>query len=68
MAQTTDDALLSGSAGPKRPLSYNEGVDEAPNLIESEPVEIEKSTPAGERTSVQSEPADDDFAPPLYED
>lgn len=68
MTQTTGDMLLSGRAGPKRPLSYDEGVDEAPDLIETEPVEIERSTPAGERSSVQSEPVDDDVPPPLFED
>lgn len=60
------DAAVNGNA-PKRPPTYDEAVDEAPDLIEAEPVEIERGTPAAERNSVESVPTRDDD-PPLFED
>jgi len=55
--------------GPKRPYSYSEGSDESPSLMEEEPVDIEESTPADKRSSVESvESDDDDKTPPLFEE
>jgi hypothetical protein len=55
--------------GPKRPYSYTEGTDESPSLLEEEPVDIEESTPADKRSSVESvESDDDDKTPPLFEE
>lgn len=56
-----------GGRTPKRPPSYDEAVDEAPDLIEAEPVDIERGTPSDARCSVESVPVGDDD-PPLFED
>lgn len=57
-----------GTDGPKRPPTYAEDVDEAPKLLEEEPVDIEESNPAGQRDSVQSVPPEKEKAPPLFEE
>lgn len=54
--------------GPKRPYSYSEGTDESPSLLEEEPVDVEESTPADKRNSVESVEPDDNNAPPLFEE
>lgn len=54
--------------GPKRPYDYNEGTDESPTLIEEEPVDVEESTPADKRGSVESVEPEDDKTPPLFEE
>ena len=51
---------------PKRPYSYNEGADEAPKLIDEEPVDVEESTPAEERQSEESVPPPSKM-PPVFE-
>ncbi|WP_193367606.1 hypothetical protein [Pelagibius marinus] len=53
---------------PKRPYSYTEGTDESPSLLEEEPVDVEESTPADKRSSVESVDDDDDKTPPLFEE
>lgn len=53
--------------GPKRPYSYSEGTDESPSLLEQEPVDIEESTPADKRSSVEGVESDD-TEPPLFEE
>jgi len=53
----------SRTAGPKRRakhLSYDESVDEAPALIESEPVDVEGAVPAGENDAVEQVEQPDD--------
>ena len=52
---------------PKRPYSYNEGADEAPKLLDEEPVDIEESTPAEERESEESVPPTSK-TPPVFEE
>lgn len=64
----TDEAAPRGGRGPRRPFSYNEGADETPKLLEIEPVDVEQSNPAEERSSVESVPADDEEQPPLFEE
>jgi hypothetical protein len=56
------------SKRPQRPPSYNEEADEAPKLLEEEPVDVEESHPAYERSSVQSEPQGRDKEPPVFEE
>lgn len=55
--------------GPKRRqrhYSYDENVDEAPTLIEDEPVEVEHEVPAEENASEQQiEPEDSSPHPPF---
>lgn len=53
--------------GPKRPYSYSEGTDESPSLLEEEPVDVEESTPADKRSSVESIEKDSKD-PPLFEE
>jgi hypothetical protein len=60
-------ALDRGDNGPKRPPSYSEEVDEAPKLLDEEPVDVEKDHPADKRSSVEGEPEDNGKAPPLFE-
>ena len=52
---------------PKRPYSYNEGTDEAPKLIDEEPVDVEESTPAEERQSEETIPPPRKM-PPVFEE
>lgn len=52
---------------PKRPYSYSEGTDEAPKLIDEEPVDIEESTPAEERQSEETVPPVRKM-PPVFEE
>lgn len=54
--------------GPKRPYSYSEGADEAPKLIDEEPVEIEESIPAEKRSSIEGVEPEDENTPPLFEE
>ena len=58
-------------AGPKRRprhYSYDESVDEAPRLIEDEPVEVERAVPAEENESVQKIEKEDEPAPPAFDE
>jgi len=68
MAATYDQAPPPKSKGPKRPLSYSEGTDEAPQLLDEESVDVEKSTPADKRTSIESVEKDEENAPPIFEE
>jgi len=54
--------------GPKRPPNYSEGTDESPTQLDEEPVDIEESTPADKRSSVESIEPEDDKIPPLFEE
>lgn len=56
------------SKHPQRPPSYSEDANEATKLLEEEPVDVEESHPAYERSSVQSEPQDRDKQPPVFEE
>ena len=62
---------LGETAGPRkggrRPFSYSEDADEAPKVLDEEPVDVEKSTPAEKRSSVESVEPEDDNAPPAFE-
>ena len=53
--------------GPRRPFNYSEDSDESPTLLEEEPVDIEESTPADKRDSVESVEPDDADEPPVFE-
>jgi hypothetical protein len=53
---------------PKRPLSYAEGVDESPSILNIEEIDVEENTPADQRSSVESVPSDKERVPPLFED
>lgn len=49
-------------------LSYDESVDEAAKLIESEPVEIEAEVPAEENEPVEGTAEDAEPSPPAFEE
>ena len=51
---------------PKRPYSYDESADEAPKLLDEEPVDVEESRPAEERESEESVPTPPKM-PPVFE-
>lgn len=60
-----------GKAGPKekqKHYSYNENVDEAGKLIDSEPTDVEHEVPSDERESVERPPKDDKTGLPAFED
>jgi hypothetical protein len=56
------------SKRPQRPPSYAEEVNEAPTVLDEEPVDVEENHPADKRSSVQGEPDDAERAPPVFED
>lgn len=56
------------SKRPQRPLSYSEETDEAPKLLDEEPVDVEESNPADKRSSVESESQDRPQEPPVFEE
>ena len=62
---------IGQTAGPpkggKRPFSYSEDADEAPKALDEEPVDIEESTPADKRGSVEGVESEDDAEPPVFE-
>ena len=67
MMQAHRTAAPQKGTGPKRPPSYSEGADEAPKTLDEEPVDVEESTPAEERSSVEGvKPAPK--TPPVFED
>jgi hypothetical protein len=68
MTTVLDAAGPPKGKGPKRPYSYTEGTDESPSLLEEEPVDVEESTPADKRSSVESIESDDKDTPPLFEE
>lgn len=59
------------NAGPKRKgrhrLSYNEGADEAPSLINKESTDIERETPSDETEPVEQVETDEDVRPAIDE-
>jgi len=57
--------------GPKRRYkhySYNESVDEAPHLLEDEPVGIEREAPVEDREPIEGAEEKDKPAPPAFEE
>lgn len=68
MTDTGDATAPCQDAGPKRPPSNTEEADEAPGQLDQEPVDVEENTPAGERTSVEDVPPEDDETPPVFEE
>ena len=67
MTSQGDRAAPPRGRRPKRRSGYSEQLDESPTLLETEPVDVEESTPAGERQSVESPPPDD-RTPPVFEE
>ncbi|SMF48415.1 hypothetical protein SAMN06265365_11652 [Tistlia consotensis] len=67
MTSQSDRAAAPRGRRPKRPSSYSEQLDESPKLLETEPVDVEESTPAEERQSVESPPPDE-RTPPVFEE
>lgn len=63
--------MIRADSGPrkggKRPFSYSEETDEAPKVLDEEPVDIEESNPAEKRSSVESIDPEDDDEPPVFE-
>ncbi len=54
---------------PRGRFSYGEDVDEAPKLLNEEPVDVEAGTPAEDRSSVESVPPEPDrTSPPAFEE
>lgn len=53
---------------PVRPNAYSEGEDEAPQLIEQEPVDVERDIPDTENEPVESEESGEEREPPLFEE
>ena len=56
---------------PKKPArrgSYSEGEDEAPRLIEDEPVDLERETPETENEPVERDERDEKPEPPVFEE
>ena len=62
------DAEKSVPKKPVRPNAYSEGEDEAPKLIEEEPVDIERDIPDTENQSIESEERQGEAEPPLFEE
>ena len=57
--------------GPKRRdrhYSYNESVDEAPQLIEDEPVGIEREAPVEDTEPIEGVEENDDQEPAVFEE
>ncbi len=52
----------------QRHHSYDESSDEAPGLIDHEPVEVEGETPAEENEPEQGSEEEDEAAPPAFEE
>jgi hypothetical protein len=63
----TKSKQRTGPKQSKRPLPYDEGVDEPAKLIEDEPVEIEEDAPAVGNESVERI-EDGDLDPPVFEE
>ncbi len=53
---------------PIRPNAYSEGENEAPRLIEDEPVDVESDVPDTENKPVESEEPRDEPETPLFEE
>jgi hypothetical protein len=56
------------SKRPQRPPSYSEEADEAPKLLDEEPVDVEENHPADQRSSVEGQPQDRAKEPPVFEE
>lgn len=53
---------------PVRPNAYSEGENEAPRLIEQEPVDVESDVPDTENKPVESDEPRDQKESPLFEE
>jgi hypothetical protein len=53
---------------PARPGSFSEGENESPQLIEDEPVEVERDVPDIENKPLERDEQDDEPDPPLFEE
>ncbi len=53
---------------PSRPDAYSEGENEAPGLIEEEPVDMERETPETENEPVEREDRPEKSDPPIFEE
>ncbi len=68
-----DPAARGSNSGkiPKRRQrhhSYDESVDEAPKLLDNEPVAVESETPAEDNQPIEREEQDDASVPPAFEE
>lgn len=53
---------------PVRPNAYSEGEDEAPELIEQEPADVEREVPDTENKPEESDAPRDENIPPFFEE
>ncbi len=58
---------ISGPRKPKQPGAYSEGEDEAPKLIETEMVDVEREIPETENEPVQQLETDETESPNFEE-
>jgi len=56
-----------GPKGRNKHRSYNETVDEAPELIDEEPVDVEQESPADGNESIEGEESEDDEWPAIVD-
>ncbi len=68
-----DSAARGSSSGriPKRRQrhhSYDESVDEAPKLLDNEPVAVESEAPAEDNQSIERDEPDETPVPPAFEE
>jgi hypothetical protein len=68
MHSTSDGKKKTGPKRPARRYSYNESVDEAPELIEDEAVSIEREAPADDTEPIEGVEEKDKPIPPVFED
>jgi hypothetical protein len=68
--QNSSVSELNGEAPrqPKRRGSYSEQTDEAPRLLENEPVEVERELPAEDNSPVERTEPDRRPPSPLFEE
>jgi hypothetical protein len=70
-AETATAKRQMNCMGPKkrdRHYSYNEGLDEAPKLIEDESVEVEEAVPADENEAIERDDENEKPDAPAFED
>lgn len=53
---------------PVRPYTYSEGENEAPKLVEEEPVDVERDAPETENEPLEREDRQDQPNPPIFEE
>jgi hypothetical protein len=51
-----------------RPYTYSEGENEAPKLVEEEPVDVERDAPETENEPLEREDRQDQPNPPIFEE